>query len=242
MYGCENWTRKKAVVAQSLSQSNVLWPHGLQHIRLPCPSLSSGGCSNSCPLSKRGHPTISSSVILFSCLQSFPASGSFTMGQFFASSSQSTRASASASVLPTNIQDWFPLGWTGWISLQSKRLSRAFSNNTVQKHLFFFKVQLSHPYTTTGKTIALTTWTFVGKVMSLLLNMLSKFVVCCLNMLSSFCSKEKVSFNFMAAVTVRNDFGAQENKACHCFNCCPIYLPLSDGTRFDDPSFLNVEF
>ena len=113
---------------------------------------------------------------------SFPASGSFTLSQFFASDGQSIGASASASILPMNIQDWFPLGWTGWISLQSKGLSRVFSNTTVEKHQFFgaqvfFTVQLSHPYMTTGKTIALTRWTFVGKVMSLLFNMLSRLVI-----------------------------------------------------------------
>ena len=103
---------------------------------------------------------------------SFPSSGSFQMSQFFASGDQSIGVSASASVFPMNIQDWFPLRWTGWISLQSKGLSRIFSNTTVQKHKFFgaqLVVQLSHPYMTTGKTIALTRRTFVGKVISLLL-------------------------------------------------------------------------
>ena len=109
----------------------------LQDARLPCPLPIPGGYSNSCPLSWWCHSTISSSVVPFSSLQSFPASGSFQMSQFFASSGQSTGVSASASVLPVNIQDWFPLGWTGWISLQSKGLSRVFSNTTVQKHQFF---------------------------------------------------------------------------------------------------------
>ena len=95
--------------------SNSLWPQGLQHARLPCPSPTQGACSNSCPSCQRCHPTISSSVILFSCLQSFPASGSFQMNQFFASSGQSIGVTASASVLPMNIQDWFPLGLTGLI-------------------------------------------------------------------------------------------------------------------------------
>ena len=114
-----------------------LQPHGLQHARLPCASPTLRACSNSCPLSQWRHPTISSSVIpLFSCPQSFPASGSFPMSQFFSSGGQSIGVSASASVLPVNIQDWFPLGWTGWISLQSKGLS-VFSNTTVQKHQFF---------------------------------------------------------------------------------------------------------
>ena len=105
--------------------------HGLQHTRLPCPSPTPESCSNSCPLSWWCHPTISSSVISFSCLQSFPASGSFTISQFFISGGQSIGVSASASVLPMNIQDWFPLWLTGWISLQSKGLSRVFSNTTV---------------------------------------------------------------------------------------------------------------
>ena len=98
--------------------SNSLWPHGLQHARLPCPSPTPGACSNSCPLNRWCHPTISSSVNPFSShLQSCPASESFPMSQFFTPGGQSTGVSASASVLPMNIQDWFPLGWTGWISL-----------------------------------------------------------------------------------------------------------------------------
>ena len=123
-------------VAQSCQN---LRPHGLQHTRPPCASPTPGVYSNSCPLSQWCHPTISSSVIPFSSrLQSFPASGSFQMSQFFASGGPSIGVSASAStwVLPMNIQDWFPLGWTGWISLQSKGLSRIFSNTTVQKHQF----------------------------------------------------------------------------------------------------------
>ena len=123
--------------------SNSLWPHGLQHARPPCPSPTPGVYWNSCPLCWWCHPTISSSVVTFSsCLQSFPASGSLQMSQFFASVGQSIRESASASVLPMNIQDWFPLGWTDWISLQSKGLSRLFSNTTGQKHQFF-STQLS---------------------------------------------------------------------------------------------------
>jgi len=117
--------------------SDSLWPHGLQHARPPCPSPTPGVYSNSCPLSRWCHPTISSSVIPFSSrLQSFPASGSFPMSQFFTSGGKSIRVSALASVFPMNIQDWFPLGGTGWI-LQSKKLSRVFSNITVQKCPFF---------------------------------------------------------------------------------------------------------
>ena len=118
--------------------SDSLWPHGLQHARPPCPSPTPGVYSNSCPLSRWCHPTISSSVVPFSsCLQSSPATGSFKMSQFFTSGGQSIGVSASESVLLMNIQDWFPLGWTGLISLQSKRLLRVFSNTTVQKHQFF---------------------------------------------------------------------------------------------------------
>ena len=111
-----------------------LWPHGLQHARPPCPSPTPGVYSNSRPLSRWCHPTNSSSIVPFSCPQSFP--GSFQMSQLFASGGQSIGVSASTSVLPINIQDWFPLGWTSWISLQSKGLSRVFSNTTVQKHQF----------------------------------------------------------------------------------------------------------
>ena len=118
--------------------SDSLWSHGLQHTRLPYPSPTPGACSNSCPLSWWCHPTILSNVVPFSsCLQSFLASGSFPMSQFFTSGGQSIGASASASVLSMNIQDWFPLGLTGLISLQSTVLSRVFSNTTVQKHQFF---------------------------------------------------------------------------------------------------------
>ena len=117
--------------------SNSLWPHGLHQARPPCPSPTLRVYSNSCPLSQWCHPTLSSSVIPFSShLQSFPASGSFLMSQFFAWGGQSIGVSASASVLPMNTQYWSPLGWTGWISLQSKGLTRVF-NTTVQKHQFF---------------------------------------------------------------------------------------------------------
>ena len=119
------------------SHLTLLPPHGLQHTRPPCPSPTPGVHPNSYLSSQWCHPAISSSVIPFSCLQSFPASGSFPKNQLFASGGQSTGASASASVLPMNIQEWFPLGWTSWISLQSNGLSRLFSNTTGQKHQFF---------------------------------------------------------------------------------------------------------
>ena len=118
--------------------SNSLRPHELKQSRPPCPSPTPGAYTNSCPSSWWCHPTISSSVVPFSsCPQSFPASGSFQMSQLFASGGQSIGVSASTWVLPMNTQDWSPLGWTGWISLQSKGLSRVFSNTTVQKHQFF---------------------------------------------------------------------------------------------------------
>ena len=122
----------------SSAVAESLWLHGLQHARPPCPSPIPGAYSNSCPLSWWCHPTISFSIVPFSsCLKSFPASGSFQMSQFFTSGGQSIGISASASVLPVNIQDWSPLGWTGWIPLQSMGLSRVFSSTTVQKHQFF---------------------------------------------------------------------------------------------------------
>ena len=118
--------------------SDSLRSYGLQHPRPPCPSPTPGVHPNSCPLSRWCHPAISSSVVpFFSRLQSFPASGSFQRSQFFTSGGQRIGISASTSVLPMNTQDWFPLGWTGWISLQSKGLSKVFSNTTVQKHQFF---------------------------------------------------------------------------------------------------------
>ena len=202
--------------------SNSLQPHGLHHSRPPCPSPTPRACSNSCPLSWWCHPTILPSVVLFSSfLQSFPASGSFPMRQFFSLGDQSIRVSALASVLPIYIQDWFPLGWTGWISLQSKGLSRVFfqhhsSKASILRCSAFLMVQLSHPYMTIGKTITLTRQTFISKLMSLLFNMLS---------FSRFSSKEQVSFNFMAVVTICSDFGAPQNKICHCFHCFPVYLP-----------------
>ena len=134
-----NSGRVSIVIQFSCSvMSDSLWPHGLQHTRSPCPSPSPGVYSNSCPLSQWCHPTTSSSVVPFSsCLQSFPASGSFQMSQLFTSGGQSIGVSDSASVLPMTIQDWFLLGWMGWISLLFKGLSRVFSNTTFQKHQFF---------------------------------------------------------------------------------------------------------
>ena len=163
--------------------SNSLWLHRLQYTRLPRPSPTPRAYSNSCPSSQWCHPTISSSVIPYSYyVQSFPATGHFPMSQFFTLHGQSIGVSASASVLSMNTQDWFPLGWTDWISLQFKGFSRVFSQHHSSKasvlwHSASFLVQLSHPYITTGKTIALTRQTFVGKIMSLHFNMLSSLVI-----------------------------------------------------------------
>ena len=153
-----------------------------QHTRLPCSSPTPRGSSNSCPLNRWCHPIILSSVIPFSsCPQSFPASGSFQMSHFFASGGQNVGVSASASVLPMNIQDWFPSGLTGLISLQSKVLKSLLQHHSSKASILwcsaFIIVQHSHPYMTTGKTIALTRQTYVSQVMSLLFNMLSRFVI-----------------------------------------------------------------
>ena len=148
--------------------SDSLWLHESQHTRPPCPSPTPRVYPNSSPSSRWCHPAISSSVGPFSsCPQSLPASGSFPMSQLFASDGQSTGVSASTSVPPTNTHDWFPLGWTGWISLLSKGLlslpQHHSSKTSILRCSAFFIVQLSHPYMTTGKTIALTRRTFVGK-------------------------------------------------------------------------------
>ena len=162
-----------------LQSSDSLWPHGLKHARPPCPSPTPGVYPSSCSLSCWCHPIIlSSDIPLASCLHSFPASGSFQMSQFFAWGGQSIGVSASVSVLPKNIQDRFPLRLTGWISLQSKGLSRGFSNTTAQKRQFFVPQPSlwsnSHIHTwLPEKNIALTRWALVGKVMFLLL-------ICCL--------------------------------------------------------------
>ena len=133
----EVYTRWLFVLLRCSIVPDSLWPHGLQHARLPCPSLSPRVCSNSSPLSRWCHPTISSFVVPFSCLQSFPESRSLPMSWLFESGGQSFGASASASILPMNIKGWFPLGWMDLISLLSKGLSRVFSSIAVQKHQFF---------------------------------------------------------------------------------------------------------
>ena len=204
--------------------SNSLRSHGLQYARLLCLSPIPGVYPNSCLWSRWCHPTISSSVVPFSSfLQSFPASGSFQMSQVFASGGQSI--GVSASVLPVNIQYWFLLGWTGWISLLSKGLkSLLWHSSSVLRHSPFFIVQLSHPYITTGKTKALTTWTFVGEVISLLFNMLSRLVI-------TFLPRSKCLliswWQTLSAVILE----PKKIKSVTVFHCFPIYLPWSDGTR-----------
>ena len=236
------WAIREALCSVQFSRSVVsdsLWPHRLQPARLPCPSppwslLKLMSICQWCYL------TISSSVIpFFSHHQSFPALGSFPVGQLFVSGGQSIGVSASASVLSINIQDWFPLGWTGWFSLQFKGLSRVFSNITVQKHQFFGTQPSlwsnSHIHTwLLGKPIILTRWTFVGKVMSLLFNMLSRLVIAFRPrskrlLISQLQSPSAVILELQKIVS-------------HCFHCFPIYLPWSDGTGCHDLSFLNVEF
>ena len=150
--------------------------------------------------------------------------------------------SFSFSISPSNEYSWlisFRMDWLDLLAVQGtfkSLLLHHSSKPSILQCSAFFMVQLSHPHMTTGKIIALTKQTFVSKVMSLFFNMLSNMVC------HSFSSKEQVSFNFMAAVTICNDFGAQENKVCHCFHCFPIYWPWSDGTGCHDLSFLNVEF
>ena len=152
--------------------SDSLWPHGLQHARPPCPSPTPGVYSNSCPLSRWCHPTISSSVIPFSCLQSFPALGYFLISRLFSLGGQRTGISASASVLSSFKIDWLDL-LAVQVTLKSCLQQHSSKASILQRSAFFI-VQLSHPYMTTGKITALTRWTFVGKGMSLLFNMLSR--------------------------------------------------------------------
>ena len=163
--------------------SDSLQPHGLQHTKPPCPSLSSEACPSLCPLLWWCHPAISSLVSpFFSCPQSFPASGTFPVSKLFASDDQNTGVSASASLLPVIIQGWFPLRLIYFISLLSKELAQVFSSTTVQRHQFFGTLpsllsSSQQPYMTTWKTVALTIRTFVSKLLPLLSNRLSRFVI-----------------------------------------------------------------
>ena len=203
--------------------------HGLQHTRLPC--ATPRAYSKSCPSRWWYHPTISSSVIPFSCLQCFPSSGSF---QIISSYQVATVLELRHLSFYEYSQliffriDWFDLAVQGTLKtlLQHHR-----SKASILQHSAFFKVQLSHLYMTTGKTIALTRQTFASKVMSLLFNMLSRLV-------TAFLPKSK--HLFMAAVAICSDFGAPKNKVSHCFHCFPIYFPWSDGTRCHDLSFCAI--
>ena len=192
--------------------SDSSWLHGLQHARLPCPSPSPMVCPSSCPLNQWCHPTISFSVTLFSFCLIFPRIREIRLtspvSQLFVPSSQRFGSSASASVLLMNIQGGlisFRIDWFDLLAVQGtleNLLQYHSSKALVLPRSVFFILQLSHPYMTTGKTIALTRWTFVGKAMSVLFNMLSRLVG------YNFSSKEQASFNFMAAITICIDFGA----------------------------------
>ena len=203
--------------------SDSLWPHELQHSRPPCPLTTPGVHPNSCALSWWCHPAISSSVVPFSSWpQSLPASESFPMSQLLAWGGQST--GFSFSIIPSKEHPGlisFTMDWLNLLAVQrtlKSLLQHHSSKASILRCSAFFTVQLSHPSMTTGKTIALTRQTFVGKVMSLLLNMVY--------IRHNFSSKESVSFNFMAAVTICSDFGAPKNKVWHCFHCFPIYCPI----------------
>ena len=216
-----------------------LRPRGPQHARPPCLSPTPGVHSNSCPLSQWCHPTISSSVVPFSSrLQSFPALGSSPVSQFFSSGGQSIGVSASASVLPMNTQDWSPLGWTGWISLQSKGLARVFSNITVQKHQ---SSVLSFLYSPT-LTFIHDNW----KDHSFDYTDLCRQCLCFFNMPSrlviAFLPKSKhllISWLQSPSTVI---WEPNRNWKKPCFHCFLISLPWGDGTGCHDLSFLNVEF
>ena len=215
--------------------SDSLKPHELQHARLLCPSPTPGVCSNSCLLSWWCHPTISFSVFPFSsCLKSFPASRYFPMSQYFASGGQSIGVSASASVLPMN----FLCGLTGVISLFSEALSRVQHHNSkvsVLQCSAFFMIQLSHLYMTTGKIVVLTIWTFVSKMMPLLFNTLSRFVIALLPR-----SKHLLISRLQTLSAMILEPKKIKSGTVSIF--FPFYSPWSDGTRCRDLSFLNVEF
>ena len=219
--------------------SDSLQHHGLQHTRPPCPLPTPGVYSNWCPLSWWCRPTISPSVVPFSsCPQSFPPSGSFQMSQLFTSCGQNIGVSASASILTMNIQDWFHLGWTGWISLLQGTLKRLLQHHSSKASVLrcsaFFIVQLSHPYMTTAKTIASTRQNSVGKEMSLLLNMLSRLVI------SSPWRRQHHLISWLQSPSAM--ILESKKYSLSLFPLFPTYLSWSDGTGCHDLSFLNVEF
>ena len=199
--------------------SNSLWPHGLQHARLPCPLPSPRACSNLCPLRWWYHSAISSSVFPFSsCLQSFPAPKVFS-NRSVLRVRWPKYWSFSFSISPSNeysVLFSFRIDWLNLLAVQGSLQSLLQYHNSKASILWrstFFIVQLSHPYMTTGKTIVLTRQIFIGKVMSLLFNMLSRLVI-------AFLPRSKC-LNFMVSVTIRSDFGAPKNKVSHCFHCFP---------------------
>ena len=219
--------------------SDFLQPHGLQHATPPYPSLSPGACSNSCPLSRRCHPNISSSATPFSfCLQSFPASGSFPMSQLFTSGGQSIEAPAS--VLLMNIQGWFPFRLTVLISLLSRGLWRVFSNTTIQKRQFFGtqpSLQSNshiHTWLLEKPFLWLYVTIYVGKVMSPLFNTLLRFVI-------TFLPRSKhhlISWLQSPSAVILES----KKVVSHCLHCFSTYLPWSDRNGWHDLCFLNVEF
>ena len=220
--------------------SDSLQLHESQHAKPPCPSPTPRVHPNPCPLSRWCYPTISSSVVPFSsCPQSSPASGSFPMSQLFAWDGQTIGVSASTSVLPMNTQGLisFIMDWLDLLAVQGtlkSLLQHHSSKASIPWLSAFFIVQLSHSYMTTGKTIAFTRRTFVGKVMSLLFNMLSRLVI-------AFLPKSKrllISWLQSPSAVILEP----RKIVSHCFHCFTFYLPWSDGTRCHDLSFLNVEF
>ena len=207
--------------------SDSLWHHGLQHTRLPCPSPTHVHWVDDAI--QPSHPVSSPSPPAFN----FPASGSFPVSQFFAPGGQSIGVSASASVLPMNIQDWLPLGFD-LLAVQGTQESTLTHNSkaSILRHLAFFIVQLSHLYMTTGKTIVLSRGTFVGKVMLLLFNILSRFVI-------AFLPRSECLLSSWLQSPSAVIFEPPQNKVCHCFCCFPVYLPWSDGIRCHDLSFFE---
>ena len=221
--------------------SESLWSLWPQHARTPCPSPNPRVYTNSCPSSRWYHPTISSSVIPFSSSpQSFPVSGSFQMSQFFASGGQSIGVSASASVLPMYIQDWFPLELTGLDLLAVQRTLKSLLQNHSSKASIlqcsaFFIVQLLYPYMTTGKTIAVTRQNFGGNAVSLLFNKLSRLVITFLP------RGKRLLISWLQSPSAVILEPPQKNKVWHCFHRFPIYFPWSGGTGCHDLCCLNVE-
>ena len=217
--------------------SDLLQPHGLQHARPPYPSLTPGFYSNSCPLSWWCHPTISSSVTLFLCLQSFPTSESFPMSQLVLIR-WPKNWSFSFSISPSNVYSGlipFRIDWLDLLSVQGTHKSllqhHSFKASILQRSAFFM-VQLSHPYMTTWKTITLTIQTFVSKVMSLLFNRLSRFV-------TAFLARSKGLLMSWLHPPSAEMLEPKRIKVCHCLHCFPIYLPWSDGARCQSMIFKN---